>query len=58
MGGCQNYGPCLGTLDRIIIGIKKGTIILTTTQMDRPVVVGRLPLGPVHSFREDWAAFY
>ena len=37
MGGRQNYGPFLGTLNircRIIIGIQKGTIILTTTQMD------------------------
>ena len=36
MGGCQNYGPFLGTLNircRIIIGIQKGTIILTTTLM-------------------------
>ena len=34
MGGCQNYGPFLGTLNtrcRIIIGIQEGTIILTTT---------------------------
>ena len=34
-GGCQNYGPFLGTLNigcRTIIGIQKGTIILTTTQ--------------------------
>ena len=34
MGGCQNYGPRLGTLNtrcRIIIGMQKGTIILTTT---------------------------
>ena len=33
MGGCQNYGPFWGTLNircRIIIGIQKGTIILTT----------------------------
>ena len=33
-GGCQNYGPFLGTLNnrcRIIIGTQKGTIILTTT---------------------------
>ena len=31
MGGCQNYGPFLGTLNircRIIIGAHKGTIIL------------------------------
>ena len=36
MGGCQNDGPFLGTLNircRITIGIQKGTIILTTTQM-------------------------
>ena len=34
VGGCQNYGPFLDTLNircRIIIGIQKGTIILTTT---------------------------
>ena len=38
MGGCQNYGPFLGTLNircRIIIGIQKGTIILTTTHMEK-----------------------
>ena len=36
MGGCQNDGPFLGTLNikcRTIIGTKKGTIILTTTHM-------------------------
>ena len=36
MVGCQNYGPFLGTLNircRSIIGIQKGTVILTTTQM-------------------------
>ena len=36
MGGCQNYGPFLGTLNirrRIIIGIQKGTISLTTIHM-------------------------
>ena len=35
MGGCQNDGPFLGTLNnrcRIIIGTQKGTIISTTTQ--------------------------
>ena len=41
VGGCQNYGPCLGTLNircRIIIRTQKGTIILTTTHMDsKPV---------------------
>ena len=36
MGGCQNYGPFLDTLNircRIIIGIQKGAIILTTTHI-------------------------
>ena len=36
MGGCQNYGPYLGTLNircRIIIGTQRGTIILTSTHM-------------------------
>ena len=36
LGGCQNYGPFLGTLNircRIILGIPKGTIILTTTHL-------------------------
>ena len=36
MGGCQNYGPFLGTLDircRTILGTQKGTIILTTTHV-------------------------
>ena len=36
MGGCQNDGPFLGTLNIrccIIIGIQKGTIILTTTHI-------------------------
>ena len=36
MGGCQNYGFFLGSLNnrcRIIIGIQKGTSILTTTHM-------------------------
>ena len=38
MGGCQNYGPCLGTLNnrcRSIIGTQTGTMILTTAQMGR-----------------------
>ena len=36
MGGCQNYGPFLGTLNirGRIIGTQKGTIILTTTHID------------------------
>ena len=36
MGGCQNYGPFWGTLNkrcRIIIRTQRGTIILTTTHI-------------------------
>ena len=37
LGGCQNYGPFLGTLNIrcriIIIGTQKRTIILTTTHL-------------------------
>ena len=36
LGGCQNYGPLFGALNircRIIIGIQKGPIILTTTHI-------------------------
>ena len=36
VGGCQNYDPFWGTLNircRTIIGIQKGTIILTTTHV-------------------------
>ena len=36
MGGCQNYGPLLGTLNsrcRIIIRTPKGILILTTTHI-------------------------
>ena len=36
MGGCQNYGSFLGTLNircRVIMGIQKGAMILTTTHI-------------------------
>ena len=36
MAGCQDYSPFLGTLNikvSIILGIQKGTIILTTTHI-------------------------
>ena len=36
MGGCQNYGPLLGSLNtkcRIILKTQKRTIILTTTHI-------------------------
>ena len=37
VGSCQNYGPFLGTPNircRTILGTQKGTIILTTTQVE------------------------
>ena len=40
-GWCQNYGPFLGTLNircRIIIGTQKGTEILTTTHIPKPLI--------------------
>ena len=42
MGGCQICGPFLGTLNircRIVIGIRKGAILLTTAQMKPGVVL-------------------
>ena len=42
MGGCQNCGPSLGTLNircRMIIGILKGIMILTTTHIIQEVIV-------------------
>ena len=45
-GGCQNYGPFLGTLNircRIIIGTQKGTIILTTTHKRHGPAVASSP---------------
>ena len=39
IGGCQNYGPFLGTLNircRTILGTEKGTIILTTAHINCP----------------------
>ena len=38
LGGCQNYGPFLGTLNiscRIIIRTQNGTPILTTTHLGK-----------------------
>ena len=58
MGECQNYGPFLGTLSikcRIIIGIQKETIILTTTHILKlnsfPLVSRRLQSGGTGVFR-------
>ena len=42
VGGSQNYGPFLGTLNirgRIIIGTQKGTIILTFSQVNLRLLV-------------------
>ena len=51
-GGCQNYGPFLSTLNirfRIIVGIQKGTITLTTTQVNTATPVR--PRGLVYGVR-------
>ena len=48
MGGCQNHGPFLGTLNsrcRIVIGILKGTIILTIAHLG---TVGPQTLNPLY----------
>ena len=52
MGGCQNYGPFLGTLNircRSIIGTQKRTIILTTTRVDPTPKALASSLRPVKS---------
>ena len=58
MGGCQNYGPFLGTLNircRNIIGTPKGTIILTTTNIGVHEFVLTSPLDkPAKSEAVDW----
>ena len=48
MGGCQNYGSFLGTLNircRTILGTHKGTTILTTTHIGTwdPLSIHRTP---------------
>ena len=48
MGGCQNHGPFLGTPNskcRIIIGIQKRTIVLTTAHICICIVGGTPGLG-------------
>ena len=55
MGGCQNYGPFLGTLNirgRIIIGIQKGTMILTTTHIYMHIIFAFLWSLKVPQFRK------
>ena len=65
MGGCQNYGPFLGTLNhrcRIIIGTQNRTIILTTTLMSFGQCRVFLVLSCIHTsaqgnvqgFRHGW----
>ena len=51
MGGCQNYGDFLGTLNirgRIIIGTQKGTIILTTTHIVLDISTAKSPIYQPH----------
>ena len=55
MGGCQNYGPFLGTLNircRIIIGIQKGTRILTTTHTHIGIIHGDYCRGLLRGYQE------
>ena len=56
MGGCQNYGPFLGTLNNrsriLILGTQKGTIILTTTHMRGSSSPGRLEESEFQSLRQ------
>ena len=45
MGGCQNHDPFLSTLTtscRIIAGMQKGTIILTTSHMEIELATGTM----------------
>ena len=52
MGGCQNYGPFLGTLTircRSRIGTQKGTRILTTTHIHVEIALGYPGTSPRRS---------
>ena len=55
MGGCQNYGPFVGTpintRCRIIIGIQKRTIILTTTHIGFRFLGSRVKVLGVRGLR-------
>ena len=49
MGGCQNYGPFLGSYYNtapIIQGTQKGTLILTTTHIINCMFGTPKPLSP------------
>ena len=51
MGGCENYGPFWGTLNtrcRILIGIQKGTIILTATHVVSDLLERGSPIQSLH----------
>ena len=55
MGGCQHYGPSLGTLNvrcRIIIRIQNGTIILTTAHISKRVRVQDVASGVENQMEE------
>ena len=63
MGGCQNYGSFLGTLNircRIILGIQKGTLILTTSHMLRGFRACRSGASGCWGwgFRERWLSWH
>ena len=59
MGGCQNNGPFWDTLNircRSIIGIQKGTIILTTTPLKTPWTEGGYRVYDIKMFEGNAAA--
>ena len=58
VNACQNCGPFLGTLNircRIIIGIQKGTIILTTTQVASASLPGVLYSSTSRKKKMHWS---
>ena len=57
MGGCQNYGPFLGTLSircSIVIGIQKGTIVLTTAICVSPYIEVSVSIGYCQAMCFSW----
>ena len=61
LGGCQNYGPFLGTLDirgRIIIGTQKGTTVLTTTHLGLSHNYGYLFGAPIIGIIVFWGLYW
>ena len=52
MGGCQTYGPLLGTLNircRIIIGTQKGTNMVYNPKIVVSIFFSIIPIEPLYS---------